>query len=89
MRRVVFLSLHAGIGLAAAKKLGAAGFTVLAGVRSERSATEVARHPGLQSVMLDVRSDEQIEAAVREAVAVAGGCEHVLRGSRTNAEPCR
>ena len=65
-RRVLVTGASTGIGEATARRLGGAGFDVLAGVRREEDAERL-RGPGIEPLILDVTEAEQI-AAARERV---------------------
>ncbi len=69
---VLVTGCSSGIGLAAAKALGAHGFTVIA---SARKAGDVAllQQQGLLAVQLDLADTASIERGAAEALALAGG----------------
>ena len=71
-RYVLITGCSSGIGLAAAKALGAHGFTVIA---SARKADDVAQlqQQGLLAVRLDLADPASIERGAAEALALAGG----------------
>ena len=71
-RFVLITGCSSGIGLAAARKLGAHGFTVIA---SARKAGDVAllQQQGLLAVQLDLADAASIERGAAEALALAGG----------------
>ncbi|MBL0548411.1 SDR family oxidoreductase [Aeromonas caviae] len=69
---VLVTGCSSGIGLAAARKLGARGFTVIA---SARKAEDVAllQQQGLLAVQLDLADSASIERGAAEALALAEG----------------
>ncbi|WP_270672246.1 SDR family NAD(P)-dependent oxidoreductase [Aeromonas sp. QDB17] len=71
-RYVLITGCSSGIGLAAAKALGAHGFIVIS---SARKAEDVAllRQQGLLAVRLDLADEASIEQGAAEALALAGG----------------
>lgn len=71
-RFVLITGCSSGIGLAAARALGAHGFTAIA---SARKAGDVAllQQQGLLAVQLDLADAASIERGAAEALALAGG----------------
>lgn len=69
---VLVTGCSSGIGLAAARKLGARGFTVIA---SARKGEDVAllQQQGLLAVQLDLADSASIERGAAEALALAEG----------------
>lgn len=73
-RTVLITGASTGIGAAAARHLSAKGWTVFAGIRSEKDAAglKAAADGDLRPVLLDVTSDEQVRAAIAEISAALG-----------------
>lgn len=69
---VLITGCSSGIGLAAAKALGAHGFTVIASARKEEDMASL-RQQGLLAVRLDLADEASIEQGAAEAQALAGG----------------
>ncbi|MGY3885526.1 SDR family oxidoreductase [Aeromonas aquatica] len=69
---VLITGCSSGIGLAAAKTLGAHGFTVIASARKEEDVT-LLRQQGLLAVRLDLADEASIEQGAAQALALAGG----------------
>lgn len=73
-RSVLVTGASTGIGEAVATHLSAAGWTVFAGVRSEKDATALKQKAkgDLRPILLDVTKTEQVRAAVAEIGAALG-----------------
>ena len=69
---VLITGCSSGIGLAAAKALGAHGFTVIASARKGEDVAQL-RQQGLLAVQLDLADTASIERGGAEALALAGG----------------
>ena len=69
---VLITGCSSGIGLAAAKALGAHGFTVIASARKTEDVAQLQRQ-GLLAVQLDLADTASIERGAAEALALAGG----------------
>lgn len=76
-KSVLVTGTSSGIGRATAAQLAAGGFTVFAGVRSERDAESVATIDGVRPVTIDVTNPESITAAFR-TIAQSGVPLHGL-----------
>lgn len=75
MRIVLITGCSSGIGWTTARLLAREGFYVLAGVRSEEQATELADDalPTLEPVLLDVTNDADVRRAVVTIAERSGG----------------
>ena len=69
---VLITGCSSGIGHAAAKALGAHGFTVIASARKEEDVASL-RQQGLLAVRLDLADEASIEQGAAQALALAGG----------------
>lgn len=69
---VLITGCSSGIGLAAANKLGAHGFTVIASARQPEDVVRL-QQAGLLAVQLDLADEASIEQGAAEALALAGG----------------
>jgi NAD(P)-dependent dehydrogenase (short-subunit alcohol dehydrogenase family) len=85
-RFVLITGCSSGIGLAAARALGAAGFTAIASARRLEDVTRLQRE-GLLAVQLDLNDEASIEAGAREALQLAGGCLYGLFNNGAYGQP--
>ena len=69
---VLITGCSSGIGLAAAKALGAHGFTVIASARKVEDVAQL-QQQGLLAVQLDLADTASIERGAAEALVLAGG----------------
>jgi NAD(P)-dependent dehydrogenase (short-subunit alcohol dehydrogenase family) len=72
-RTVLISGCSSGIGRACAVLLGASGWRVFAGVRSQAGDSELADLPGVTPVHLDVTAEDSIERAVAAVAEATGG----------------
>lgn len=69
---VLITGCSSGIGLTAARALGAHGFTVIASARKHEDVARL-QQEGLLAVRLDLADTASIEQGAAQALALAGG----------------